>query len=110
MTRGFVFALYFTDAGTGFSLRVDADYAQEAARGWTVVDDPSIPVLGRGFLPRVVFGLDESGRRQTAIVATTDSDLWTGAVSTFVINGTDQLPHTVTVTGRLQERLKPSPG
>jgi hypothetical protein len=104
--RGYVWAVYHDDNGTAWSLRVDRDYADMGERGWVLVGDVFPPVFGRGWAPRRVLGYDELGHQQTAIVATTEADLWTGETTQFTILGTDELAHTCTVIGRMQERRR----
>lgn len=109
MPRGFLWALYFDDSGVAWALRVDADHAQDPIRGWTVVDDPSIAPLPRGWLPRQVNGLDENGHPRSCRVGTTDCALWVGDVGVFTVEGTDQSSHEVTVIGRQQENTRARP-
>jgi hypothetical protein len=104
MPRGFVWGAYIDDAGQTWRLRVNADYALEAARGWTEVQPPDVAPLPRGWLPRKVVGVDELGARRSAIVARLDAALWTGGTASFLLEGSDQSFHVCTVTGSLEER------
>lgn len=83
--RGFEWGLYVDDRGQGWAVAVDADYLLAAGRGWSFADIPAITPFPRGWRARRVMGLDPSGRRQFAIVATTSAGLWTGADTTFSI-------------------------
>jgi len=103
--RGFIWAEYQTDSGQVFALRVDRDYFAESPRGWISQAASPTPGLPRQSLPRTVVGLDEVGSRRRAIVASTSADLWTGAATTFVVQGSDQVDHVCTVIERLAERL-----
>lgn len=78
-------------------------------RGWVTPAAPGTYVYPRGWTPRRVIGLDDRGKVQEAMVASTTADLWTGAATTFTINGTDELPHTCTVIQRRAERNKIKP-
>jgi hypothetical protein len=109
MPRGFAWAYYESDDGVTYALRVDQDYVEMPERGWTAPAVAGTPVYPRGWVPRKVVGLDEAGHPREALVGTVTCDLWTGAATTFVINATDELPHTCTVTGRRSERLSQRP-
>lgn len=104
MPRGFVWGVYLDDLGVAWRLRVDADYATHAERGWVEANPEAVDPLPRQWVPRRVVGVDDEGRRRAAVVATTSAELWTGAVSTFEIEGSDQLPHAVVVTELNGER------
>jgi len=102
-TRGYVWCLYFNDDGRSWSMRVDADFAADPARGWTPTTDPTVPPLPRGWEPRFVWGSDDTGAWRSTRVGTTDCDLWTGVATAFNIHGTDLAEHTVTRRGRKEE-------
>jgi hypothetical protein len=108
VARGFGWGRYVDDVGRNWALKVDADYLGDPDRGWTAAT-PSEAPFPRGWLPRQVVGLDEFGFLQRTRVPSTTSPLWTGAVSTFRFNATDQLEHLVQVTGFQSERLTPKP-
>lgn len=84
MPRGFEWAIYVGDDGNIYTLRVDADYLLEAARGWSTLGTAGVPPLPRGWRPREVVGIEPSGRLHRARVARLDADLWTGAVTDFI--------------------------
>jgi len=73
-------------------------------RGWVHPAVTGTYVYPRGWTPRRVLGLDDTGKLQSAVVATVTADLWTGVATSFTINGTDELPHTVRVIARRKER------
>ncbi len=109
MTRGFKWGYYHSDDGHTYALHVDADYAAMAERGWVTPAVPGTFVYPRGWTPRRVLGLDDRGKLQEAVVATTAATLWTGAALTFTINGTDELPHVCTVIAKRAERNQVRP-
>lgn len=104
MPRGFVWGEYVSDHGTAFVLRVDADHALSPQRGWIGgVTDGLLP-LPRGWLPRVVVGIEPAGQLHQAVVARLDADLWTGVANTFDIERSDSGIETCTVIRFLSER------
>jgi hypothetical protein len=109
MPRGFVWAVYSTDAGDFFALRVDADYQLDASRGFALAEGLGLNVLPRAWLPRHVVGIDDIGNTIRARVGLLDAPLWTGAITTFDFERSDQTTGTATVISRRQERLKPAP-
>jgi len=109
MTRGFSWGYYHSDDGNIYALQVDADYLVMAERGWVGPAAPGTIVYPRGWTPRRVVGLDDRGKLQQAVVADVTADLWTGASTTFTINGSDELPHTVNVILRKAERNQVRP-
>jgi hypothetical protein len=109
MTRGFGWGYYDSDDGHTYALHVDADYLGMSERGWTSPAAPGTYVYPRGWTPRRAFGLDDRGKLQEAVVATVTADLWTGVATTFTVNGTDEMPHTVTVIGTKAERNQVRP-
>lgn len=102
--RGFVSAIYVTDNGRQFRVRVDADSAADDARGWVTDSADDFSGLPRGFLPRRVIGIDETGRQQEARIGTVTAALWTGAATAFAVEGTDGNTYVATVTVLQQER------
>jgi len=109
IARGFVWAYYQSDDGRTYALRIPANYATMPERGWVTPALPGTYVYPRGWWPRRVVGLDDRGKVQTALVATTAATLWTGATTTFTIIGTDEMPHICTVFKRRAERNKLKP-
>jgi len=97
VTRGFVWAYYYSDDGNVYAWRTDADYFAMSERGWTGPAAPGTIVYPRHWSPRRVVGHDADGKRQVAIVASVTADLWTGVSTTFTINGSDEAPHTCSV-------------
>lgn len=108
MPRGYVRAVYETDTGEQFQLLVDADAAEDASRGWVVTGASALPQLPRGWLPRRVVGIDESGVQLEARVGLNTAALWVGTVNQWTIIGTDGALHTATVVVRQEERRFPA--
>jgi hypothetical protein len=104
--RGYLVSEYVDDNGTPWRLLVDADYALDPARGWVTGAVEGMPPLPRMWFPRYVVGVDESGRYCRTRVGSVDAPLWTGAATTFVVNATDETPHTATVIKRVGERRR----
>lgn len=104
MPRGMVYAIYTADDGTDYARLVDADQAAQASRGWVTTGVAGLPLMPIRSKPRVVYGVSAtSGRRGTAVVATTTADLWTGAATTFAVEANDGTSDTMTVTRRRGE-------
>lgn len=104
MPRGFVRCIYVTDDGREYQLLVDADAAEDGSRGWVQVGSETRPYAPRGFLPRRVVGIDESGRQQSARVASTGAALWSGTVTEWSVEGSDGQRHTAVVVTYQQEK------
>lgn len=109
MTRGRVWGYYQSDDGHTYALQTDADYAAMPERGWTYPAAVGTPIYPRQWKPRIVVGIDVDGRTRRAVVASAAADLWTGAVTTFTISGTDNADHTYTVIRSLGERMSARP-
>lgn len=101
-----IYAVYTLDDGvTTFARLVDADEAADANRGWSQTGVVGLHLLPRAFKPRRVYGVSPTtGRRGSAVVANTGAALWTGAASTFTVEGNDNTTDTCNVTGRSGER------
>lgn len=108
-TRGFVWAYYASSDGNTYALQVDADYFAMPERGWTGPAAAGTPVYPRGWKPRVVIGLDPTGHVRRAVVASTTADLWTGAVTSFTIQASDETEVTCTVIKSYAERMSAKP-
>jgi hypothetical protein len=109
MSRGFVWRKYVADDATEWALRVDADQAIIASRGWASVG-AGVPYFPKGGSPRFVVGLSPTtGRTGTARVGTVTCDLWTGAAVDFDVEANDNTTDTMVVTERHQEILRRSP-
>lgn len=104
MPRGFRVARYVRDDGASYALMVDADSIEDPNRGWEEVGPGVLTFAPRGFLPRIVIGVDETGRTRRTRVGTLECDLWTFAVNQWQLEGSDGIQHTVTATNRKQER------
>jgi len=109
MARGFVWAVYVTDAGAPYALLVDAERVLDAERGWSTDGVNGLPPFPRGWRPREAVGFDDSGRTQTCRVATTSADLWSGTVIDFVFEATDGTLQVARVTELRGEQLRPTP-
>lgn len=109
VSRGYVWGDYVSDDGNTYAWRVDADYAAFPERGWASPSVPGTLVYPRFWAPRRVSGHDSTGRRQVAIVARVDADLWTGVATTFTINGTDGVPYVCHVDFRQSEKFTMRP-
>lgn len=108
MARGFVWALYVTDEGVGYGLKVDADSFGQASRGWSNAIGLGVQPLPRGWRARRVYGLEPDGSRHWTRVGTVECDLWTGVVNTFSVETNEGSSVTCTVNERRAERLLPS--
>ena len=106
MPRGFVWAVYVDDDGGQWGLLVDADYVQDADRGWITDGAETLFPMPRQWLPRKVIGIDELGRTQYAIAGSLAAAIWTGLVPTFVFTANDGISRVADITGRLQERRR----
>lgn len=108
MPRGFQRCLYVTDDGRQYALMVDADSAADPNRGWQAIPPDVLEFAPRGFLPRIVVGVDELGNVRQTRVGTVTCDLWTFTVTTWVLQGSDGQQHTVRALSRKAERqVKP---
>lgn len=105
MPRGMRYAIYVADDGTTqYARLVDSDQVAQAPRGWVTTGVAGLPLLPIKSKPRVVYGVSAtSGRRGSAIVATTTADLWTGVATTFAVEANDGTSDTMTVTRRRGE-------
>jgi hypothetical protein len=100
---GYVWCVYQDDNAFIWRLRVNEDYVIQPERGWVLADVDATFPLPRLWLPRKVVGVDEEGRRRHATVATLEADLWTGAVASFLIEGSDQAFRPCQVIASLDE-------
>lgn len=105
MPRGYRWAVYETDDGRLFGLRVDADSIAAGDRGWLTAGAETTNPLPRGWLPRIVVGLDVSGHIRHTRIGRVDAPLWTGASTTWTFEASDRSVQVATVIGRRQERL-----
>jgi len=102
--RGMVYAIYETDDSVPYARLVDADQAAQASRGWVTAGVAGLPLLPIRAKPRVVYGVSPTtGRRGSAVVATTSADLWTGVANTFAVEANDNTSDTMNVTRRRGE-------
>lgn len=104
MPRGMRYGVYVADDTTQYARLVDADQFAEAARGWSATAVAGLPLMPIKSKPRIVYGVSAtSGRRGSAVVATTTADLWTGVATTFAVEANDGTSDTMTVTRRRGE-------
>lgn len=106
LVRGMVYRTYTADDGTTFQTLVDADEAAIAARGWGAAVAGG-DLLPRGFKERRVHGVSATtGRRGSCRVGDVAATLWTGATTTFTVEGNDNTIDTLSVTSRSGERRR----
>ena len=104
MTRGFVYKSYTADNGSVFQTRVDADHATDANRGWGAVV-PGGPLIPRGLSERHATGISPTtGRQGRCRIGSVTCALWTGAATTFAVEGNDGTVDTMVVTELHGER------
>lgn len=94
------YGVYVRDDGTTqYARLVDSDEFAETGRGWSSTGVAGLPLLPIKSKPRVVYGVSATtGRRGSAVVATTTAGLWTGATTTFDVEANDGTTDTMTVT------------
>src|SRR6266576_4802154 len=101
---GFVWAVYSSDDGYDYLLKVDNDLFGMTERGWDYpIEGSYLPQYPRGWKPRYVIGLSPAGERRDAICANTSSMLWTGAITDFVYRDTNGGLVTAQVIMRVAE-------
>lgn len=104
MPRGFLSAIYVDDLGIQWRLRVDADEVEELGRGWQTDGAGELAPFPRGWLPRRVVGIDESGRQQEARIGNVEAPLWTGEEVVFSLIASDGSGITAAVVARQGEK------
>lgn len=109
MPRGFAWAVYETDDGRLFALRVDRDSVLDSARGWITISVGTTNPLPRGWLPRIVVGIDANGHIRHTRIGRVDASLWTGGTTTWSYEASDGSAQVATVIGRRQEQKKATP-
>lgn len=107
--RGREWMIYTDNQGGRWLMQVDSDYAADADRGWAERTEADTQVWPAPWAPRQVVGVEADGRLQRARVGHLAAPLWTGAVTAFVVQGSDELPHSVEVIRYLSERKRPAP-
>lgn len=106
--RGFTWGVYTDDNGNFWALQVDSMYWPLPERGWPDLDPTGLFPLPRGWRPRMVVGVEPSGRQHRAVAPNLEADIWTGNVSTFTIFGNDGLPQECAIVQTLEElRTRP---
>jgi hypothetical protein len=106
MPRGFLVSEYVDDDGTPWRLNVDADYGTMVDRGWVTGLTPGLPPFPREWSPRIVVGVDPTGRKQRARVATLDAPLWTGSSPSFTFRASDGAFYEAVVIQRIGEKRR----
>lgn len=107
MPRGFARAVYETDDGRLFSLRVDADSVAAGDRGWLTAGVELTNPLPRTWQPRIVVGIDANGHIRHTRIGRLDASLWTGASTAWLYEASDRSFQVATVIGRRQEKIPP---
>ena len=108
MARGFTWCIYVDDLGAQWALQVDSDYAADPDRGWFVMTTESLPPFPRGWRPRRVRGVDETGRIVHAVAGSLAAAIWSGLVSTFIFNANDGTPMVAAITDYIGEFRTPT--
>ena len=103
---GMVWAVYTTDDGRVFGLMIDSTRSDAAARGFSLSGVTGVNPFPRQWRPRRVVGIDPSGRIRYARVGSVSADLWTGVVTSFVVEANDGVDVQAAVIGRQQERTR----
>lgn len=107
--RGFEWAIYTDDDDVRWLMKVDADYYADEDRGWLARTSEDVLLWPQGWRPREVEGIEDGGRPQRARVGSLTAPLWTRAVTSFVVNASDELPVAATVIRYWSERRRPVP-
>ena len=107
--RGFEWAIYLDDDENRWLMRVDADYYADPDRGWSARTEEDVLIWPQGWRPREVEGVEDSGTLQRTRVGSTTAALWTRAVTSFVVNASDELPVSATVFRYWSEKRQPRP-
>jgi hypothetical protein len=107
--RGFVWAVYETDDGRLFALRVDAFAVSAGDRGWSTASVGTTNPLPRGWSPRIVVGIDVNGHIRHTRAGRVDAPVWTGASTFWQYEASDGSVQVATVIGRRQEQLGQTP-
>jgi len=107
--RGFEWAIYTDDNDNRWLMRVDADYYADPDRGWSARTSEDVLIWPQSWQPRAVEGVEDTGIRQRTRVGSVSAPLWSGAVTSFVVNASDALPVAVAVIRYLAEKRTPIP-
>jgi len=108
---GFVWAVYSSDDGHDYLLKVDNDLYADTDRGWEPpVPDSYLPQYPRGWQARYVVGLGPVGERRSAILASTAAILWSDLTTVFHYRDTNGAIQSAQVIMRVAEhRLRAAP-
>jgi hypothetical protein len=105
MARGRTLATYTTDLPflpAVVNVDVPNNLYGEASLGWTAAT-AGAPRSPKRMKPRHAVGVDATGHRVRAIVASTAATLWTGAATTWTFIDNNGGAQTATVTGLVGE-------
>lgn len=105
MPRGRTLATYNTDLfflPAAVNIDVPNNLFAETSLGWTAAT-AGAPRSPRRFTPRHAVGVDTTGRRVRAVIASTTATLWTGAATTWTFIDNFGATQTATVTGLVGE-------
>jgi len=108
--RGFQWAVYETDDGRLFALRVDAFSVSAGDRGWLTTTVGATNPFPRGWQPRIAVGIDANGHIRHTRIGRTDAPVWTGEAAVWQFEASDGSVQVATVIGRRQERISATPG
>jgi len=108
MPRGYVWGVYVADDFRArFAKLVDADDFQQFERGWTSNAVDTLELFPQQSRPRKVYGTSATtGRKGSAVIASTSAALWNGSVREFRIMANDGTVDVITVTRRVGERIR----
>lgn len=102
---GFTWAVYASDDGHDYLMKVDLDLYVMPERGWEPpVPGSYLPQYPRGWKARHVVGLGPEGQPRQAICATTSCSLWSLLTTEFEYRDTNGLFLPAQVIGRISER------
>ena len=99
------YGVYITDAAAPKVVRVEADRFALAAFKWAA---PAAGALHTGYgtmRPRKVNGVSAAGKSRSEIVPDITADVWTGVATSFVVEDTEGVETTYTITSRKGEMV-----
>jgi hypothetical protein len=106
MAIGKQYGTYSLDNGQLYAMLVNNNRHADAAFGWAT-PAAGTPLVPRGVKLRRVYGVSATtGRRGSAVVPGTESQIWTGAATTFDMFHNDGTADTMTVTARKGELVR----
>ena len=103
---GFTWAVYASDDGHDYLVKVDLDLYVMTERGWEPpIPDSYLPQYPRGWKARHVVGLGPEGQRREAICATTSCVAWSDLTTQFMYRDTNGLMIPAQIIMRVQEHM-----